>query len=450
MVSSGCRQEAEKSLAPFRHSSSIRVDFMQSIKKTTWVATFVTLILILVAETSVAQRRGGGRAAGGFSRGGGGGNLARSIPSHAPTMSRPVTRPNSLPRPSAGKIPKLPSGGGKVNPGVRPAAGNRPTAKNYLDLPSINQRPKIESRPVLGGKAGDLASKLPNKRPGGEGSKLSRDALGDFFDERPATRPTLRPEDGKRPVVQDRPGLDEIKRPSQRLSNRPERIEDWGQREQWREERRDQIRDDWNDYHPRWDFWKDHPDWARWRWNRPYRWATWAVVTSWFPWGWSQPVYYSYGDNVYYEGDQVYYGDEVVATSEEYAQQAEDIALSAPAEIPEDSEWLTLGVFAVTQDGQGAETDPTLLLQLAVSKDGVVAGTLFNSKTEESQEIEGMVDRETQRVAFVVSGKTTPIMETGMQNLTEDEAPALLHFENGETQQWLLVRLEEPEEAKSE
>ena len=173
-------------------------------------------------------------------------------------------------------------------------------------------------------------------------------------------------------------------------------------------------------------------------------------MTSWFPWGWSQPVYYSYGDNVYYEGDQVYYGDEVVATSEEYAQQAEDIALSAPAEIPEDSEWLTLGVFAVTQDGQGAETDPTLLLQLAVSKDGVVAGTLFNSKTEESQEVEGMVDRETQRVAFVVSGKTTPIMETGMQNLTEDEAPALLHFENGETQQWLLVRLEEPEEAKSE
>ena len=37
-----------------------------------------------------------------------------------------------------------------------------------------------------------------------------------------------------------------------------------------------------------------------------------------------------------------------------------------------------------------------------------------------------------------------------MQNLTEDEAPALLHFENGETQQWLLVRLEEPDEAKSE
>ena len=102
----------------------------------------------------------------------------------------------------------------------------------------------------------------------------------------------------------------------------------------------------------------------------------------------------------------------------------------------------------MTQDGLGEGVDPTILLQLAVSKDGVIAGTLFNTQSEESQEVEGMVDQETQRTAFVVSGKTTPIMETGMQNLTEDEAPALLHFENGETQQWLLVRLEEPEEAK--
>jgi hypothetical protein len=35
-------------------------------------------------------------------------------------------------------------------------------------------------------------------------------------------------------------------------------------------------------------------------------------------------------------------------------------------------------------------------------------------------------------------------METGIVNLTEDTAPALVHFEDGQTQQWLLVRLEEP------
>lgn len=199
-------------------------------------------------------------------------------------------------------------------------------------------------------------------------------------------------------------------------------------------------------YHPRWDFWKDNPNWARWRWNRPYRWATWAAITSWFPWGWSQPVYYDYGSNVYYEGDTVYYGDEAVCSTEEYAQQAEQIATSAPQAPPQDTQWMSLGVFAMTQDNESDSADPTLFLQLAVSKQGVIAGTVHNSATEKTESIEGMVDKESQRAAWAVSGKTSPIMETGIGNLTKDTAPALLHFSDGQTQQWLLVRLEEPKE----
>jgi hypothetical protein len=37
-----------------------------------------------------------------------------------------------------------------------------------------------------------------------------------------------------------------------------------------------------------------------------------------------------------------------------------------------------------------------------------------------------------------------PIVETGLSSLTQDNFPVLVHFANGETQQWLLVRLEEP------
>jgi hypothetical protein len=37
-------------------------------------------------------------------------------------------------------------------------------------------------------------------------------------------------------------------------------------------------------------------------------------------------------------------------------------------------------------------------------------------------------------------------METGIYNLTKDTAPALVHFADGQTQQWLLVRLDEPKE----
>jgi hypothetical protein len=55
-----------------------------------------------------------------------------------------------------------------------------------------------------------------------------------------------------------------------------------------------------------------------------------------------------------------------------------------------------------------------------------------------------MVDKESQRAAWGVQGKERPIIETGISNLTQDSAPALIHFADGQTQQWLLVRLDEP------
>ena len=43
--------------------------------------------------------------------------------------------------------------------------------------------------------------------------------------------------------------------------------------------------------------------------------------------------------------------------------------------------------------------------------------------------------------------KKTPVLETGVENLTQDQAPCLLHFADGTQQRWLLVRLPEPKEA---
>jgi hypothetical protein len=57
-----------------------------------------------------------------------------------------------------------------------------------------------------------------------------------------------------------------------------------------------------------------------------------------------------------------------------------------------------------------------------------------------------MVDQKSPRSAWTITGKKWPVMEMGISNLTQDTAPALLHFEDGQTQQWLLVRLEEPKE----
>ena len=227
--------------------------------------------------------------------------------------------------------------------------------------------------------------------------------------------------------------------------NRAGRIEN---RQQWqgdRMQRRDEVRGQVQDNHPRLDFWSDYPGWAAWRINRPYRWATWGALTGWVGSGWSEAVPYSYGENVYYEDNSVYYGDQAVATGEEYAEQAEAIVASAPEVTPEEGEWMPLGVFALTQDGQASGPDPSLFLQLAISKEGVIAGTLHNTATDSTQTIEGLADKESQRCAWAVKGKTWPIMETGIVNLTEDTAPALVHFTDSQTQQWLMVRLEEPE-----
>jgi hypothetical protein len=221
-------------------------------------------------------------------------------------------------------------------------------------------------------------------------------------------------------------------------------------RQEWqgnRQQRVNEVRNQVNENHPRFDFWTDHPNWASWRINTPYRWATYAAVGGWLGYGATAPTSYSYGDNVYYSDNQVYYGEQPVATSEEYAQQAATLAASAPDDLkPENSDWLPLGVFAVTQDGQASGAAPTIYMQLALNKEGVIAGNLKNTSSGQMQTLEGMVDKKTQRVAWNVVGKDSPIMETGLSNLTQDTTPTLFHFADGRTQQWLLVRLEEPKQ----
>ena len=213
-----------------------------------------------------------------------------------------------------------------------------------------------------------------------------------------------------------------------------------------RQDRRNEVRDQVRDNYPRLGFWADNPGWAAWRINAPYRWAAWGTLTGWFGWGsgYSETTY-AYGDNIYYSDDQVYYGDQSVATAEEYASQAAAIADSAPENLnPQNSEWLPLGVFAVTQDRESTGPAPTLFMQLAVNKEGVIGGTLSNQATGETQNVEGMIDKKSQRAAWCVEGKSWPVVETGLSNLTKETFPALLHFSDGQTQQWLLVRLEEP------
>ena len=62
-----------------------------------------------------------------------------------------------------------------------------------------------------------------------------------------------------------------------------------------------------------------------------------------------------------------------------------------------------------------------------------------------TQPIQGSVDGKTQRAAWTIGDNTQVVSETGISNLTEDETEMLIHYGADRTEQWTLVRLEEPQ-----
>jgi hypothetical protein len=190
--------------------------------------------------------------------------------------------------------------------------------------------------------------------------------------------------------------------------------------------------------------------WAAAGWKPGYAWtpATWPAVGACCGWAAGvQPVVYNYGGNVTYQDDQVYYGSQPVATAEQYYQQASTLAASAPVPDPKAADWLPLGVFGLVQKEQ---SEPHYVLQLAVNKAGAIAGNYTDLVSGTNVLVQGAVDKKTQRAAWTVGSNKTTVCETGIYNLTQDEAPALIHIGKEKTQQWLLVRLKQPEPTGSE
>jgi hypothetical protein len=88
-------------------------------------------------------------------------------------------------------------------------------------------------------------------------------------------------------------------------------------------------------------------------------------------------------------------------------------------------------------------------MQLAVNKAGAVGGNYWDTVSGTSVPIHGAVDKKTQRLAWTVGDNKDTVGETGIYNLTKDEAPALIHLGKDKTQQWTLVRLKQPPPAGS-
>jgi hypothetical protein len=132
--------------------------------------------------------------------------------------------------------------------------------------------------------------------------------------------------------------------------------------------------------------------------------------------------------------------------ADQYAEQMAGLANSVPEDASvADEDWMSLGVFALLTK---EDEEPVSFLQLAVSKEGIIGGTYTNTATDTAEEVQGMVGKDTQRAAWTIGENKSTTMETGIYNLTEDETSVLVHFGNEQTQQWLMVRLEEPPESE--
>jgi hypothetical protein len=101
---------------------------------------------------------------------------------------------------------------------------------------------------------------------------------------------------------------------------------------------------------------------------------------------------------------------------------------------------MPLGVFAIVPS-EDAEME--VVVQLAVSKEGTLAGTYINGPANISLPLDGSVDKQTQRAAWKVGEEDAVVMETQLASFTKDQSTILLHFEGGVTESWWMFRIDE-------
>lgn len=380
------------------------------------------------------------------------------LPSNFQVRDPKVTQRPAVTRPAdVAKLPKAkidPPGKWEM-PAAKKGAPSIPKGKgNLADLqkktPGVFDRPKADLRPA--GKPSsrdDVANwlNLPKDRPGGPATRPGG----------PATRPPGKDKikgdfnnNWKKAIGGDKIAIGGKKIGNinvdlsknynfQYLSNHATRVQN-----NFRPVQHNWFNANWWDHH-------HHPGWPRWHYHyfpRPaafwWRPCTWGLFTGFLAGAsWGPPIYYDYGTNVVIYEEVVYINEQPIASAPVYAQQAIELAEVQPPPADKQIEWLPLGTFALSSKKD--DDNPSTVLQLAVSKDGLVSGVWYNRATDTSAPVEGRVDPDTQRIALRKPDEPDTVLEVGVYNLTQVATPCLIHFGTLRTQTWYLTRLENPE-----
>jgi hypothetical protein len=195
------------------------------------------------------------------------------------------------------------------------------------------------------------------------------------------------------------------------------------------------------------------PGWYR-QYPGAWRAARWAVASLWAAPAYDSvasycelpetPVYYDYGSTTVFQDGDVYVDGDQTVTVERYAEQAATLAESGRETEPKEmDEWKPLGVFAIVQ---GDEKTSNQVFQLAVNKDRLIRGNYYDAISDTVLPVTGKVGNRTKRAVWTIGDRKDTVYEAGIANLTRKETTMLVHFGKKRTQQWMLVRLEEPKE----
>ena len=199
-----------------------------------------------------------------------------------------------------------------------------------------------------------------------------------------------------------------------------------------------------------------NPDWYRrypgawyaagWASGAAWTAASWPTVVSYIGLG-AEPDYsYDYGSDIVYQNNTVYVGGKAAGTAQQYAEEATNLAAAGQsADAPPTADWKPLGVYALVPGDQKTSNN---VFQLAVDKNGIIRGNYYDGVMDTTTPVFGSVDKKTQRAAWTIGKPKDRVFEAGLFNLTQSEAPVLVHMGADKTRQWLLVRVEQPATGK--
>ena len=112
-------------------------------------------------------------------------------------------------------------------------------------------------------------------------------------------------------------------------------------------------------------------------------------------------------------------------------------------EVAGDTHWMPIGVFALRPVGQA---EATRVIQLAVSREGVVRGSHYDLVSDHVQDVRGAVDKQDLRVTWTIGETGSVVFEAPLDELSRPDGRITVHFPGGKTAAWQTVQVSPPAE----